>query len=125
MEDALVRVTGRRFDARFLVAGTVVTWIGRPYVVEIRPVPNYLPVGDTLLRGVFSFCLEQVHKPGVAAALARLEAEDLSNVKIVQGDAITVLADHVEDGALSSCCIFFPDPFPQDRDSGRWAMRRT
>lgn len=66
-----------------------------------------------------SLLLEQVHKPGVAAALARLEAEGLPNVKIAQGDAITALADHIEDGSLSSCCIFFPDPFPQDRDTER------
>lgn len=91
----------------------------------IRPVVSRLPVGDDSLRRVCSFCLEQVHKPGVAVALARLEAEGLSNVRIVQGDAITALADHIEDEALSSCCIFFPDPFPQDRDSGRWAMPGT
>lgn len=55
----------------------------------------------------------------MAAALSRLEEEGLTNVKIVQGDAITALMDHVEDGSLSACCIFFPDPFPQDRDAGR------
>ncbi|CAM9352434.1 unnamed protein product, partial [Ectocarpus sp. 4 AP-2014] len=66
----------------------------------------------------------EVHKPGVAAALARLEAERLPNVKIAQGDAITALADHIEDGSLSSCCIFFPDPFPQDRDTERREVLR-
>ncbi|CAM9130283.1 unnamed protein product [Scytosiphon promiscuus] len=65
----------------------------------------------------------EVHKPGVAAALARLEEEGLTNAKIVQGDAITALTDHVEDGSLSACCIFFPDPFPQDRDAGRRLVR--
>ncbi|CAM9506859.1 unnamed protein product [Ectocarpus sp. 12 AP-2014] len=66
----------------------------------------------------------EVHKPGVAAALARLEALGLPNVKIAQGDAITALADHIEDGSLSSCCIFFPDPFPQDRDTERREVLR-
>eukprot|EP00752_Nemacystus_decipiens_P005652 g5115.t1 len=76
-----------------------------------------------MMRPDENFVGVEVHKPGVAAALSRLEAEGLSNVKIVQGDAITVLADSIEDGALSSCCIFFPDPFPQDRDSGRRLVR--
>eukprot|EP00903_Cladosiphon_okamuranus_P008617 g8264.t1 len=76
-----------------------------------------------MMRPNENFVGIEVHKPGVAAALARLDAEGLSNVKIVQGDAITVLADNIEDGNLSSCCIFFPDPFPQDRDSDRRLVR--
>ena len=63
--------------------------------------------------------MEQVHKPGVAKALERIEAEALPNVKVVLGDAVTALCDHVEDHSLNECCIFFPDPFPLSRDSKR------
>lgn len=58
------------------------------------------------------FVVAKVHRPGVALALARLEAEGLSNVKIVRGDALIVLMDHIDDRSLHRCCIFFPDPFP-------------
>ena len=68
--------------------------------------------------------LGQVHKPGVAAALAKIEAQALTNVRIVQGDVITALCDHVEDRSLDGCCIFFPDPFPRDSDADRWADGR-
>lgn len=63
--------------------------------------------------------MPQVHKPGVAVALARLEREGLSNVKIARGDAITALMDHVSDRSLEECNIFFPDPFPQEHEIGR------
>lgn len=86
-------------------------WL-QPAVLHERRFLMTTPYGFLLVWG-------QVHKPGVAAALARVEAEGLRNVKIVQGDAITALTDHIEDRSLSSCYIFFPDPFPQDRDSER------
>ncbi|CAN0237822.1 unnamed protein product, partial [Laminaria digitata] len=59
----------------------------------------------------------QVHKPGVATALGKIEAQALTNVRIVQGDVITALSDHLEDRSLNECCIFFPDPFPGDSDA--------
>lgn len=61
----------------------------------------------------------QVHKPGIATALARLNAEGLTNVKIAAGDAVKALMDHVRDRSLDECCVFFPDPFPQDHESDR------
>lgn len=61
----------------------------------------------------------QVHKPGIAAALGRIEDEGLSNVKIARGDAVTALMDHVADDSLDECCIFFPDPFPQQHEAER------
>ena len=60
----------------------------------------------------------------MALALARLEAEGLSNVKIAQGDALTALMDHLADKSLDRCCIFFPDPFPDERDAERCVFWR-
>jgi tRNA (guanine-N7-)-methyltransferase len=61
----------------------------------------------------------EVHKPGVAVAIQRLEAARLdatahcsSNVKLVYADGIVVLADCVPDSSVSEVCVFFPDPFP-------------
>jgi tRNA (guanine-N7-)-methyltransferase len=61
----------------------------------------------------------EVHKPGVAVAIQRLEAARLdtavpfsSNVKLLHADGIVVLADCVPDSSISEVCIFFPDPFP-------------
>jgi tRNA (guanine-N7-)-methyltransferase len=62
----------------------------------------------------------EVHKPGVAVAIQRLEAARLdtttthcsSNVKLVYADCIVVLADCVPDSTVSEVCVFFPDPFP-------------
>ncbi|CAM9434653.1 unnamed protein product [Choristocarpus tenellus] len=65
----------------------------------------------------------KVHKPGIAAAIKGAAAEGLKNVRLVQGDALTVLRDNVEDSALSRCCVFFPDPFPHERDVERRLLR--
>lgn len=65
----------------------------------------------------------QVHKPGIATALARLDAEGLTNVKIAAGDAVKALMDHVRDRSLDECCVFFPDPFPKDHESDRCGAR--
>lgn len=61
----------------------------------------------------------EVHAPGVAALMLRLEAEGLTNVRVVRADAVRVLSGVVADGGVAGVRVFFPDPWPKKRHHKR------
>jgi tRNA (guanine-N7-)-methyltransferase len=61
----------------------------------------------------------EVHPPGVGALLQRIEAGGLNNIRIVQHDAVEVLARMIEPGALAGVHVFFPDPWHKKRHHKR------
>ena len=56
----------------------------------------------------------EVHVPGVAALLRRVEERGLRNVKVVEADGLAVL-DALGPGSLDEVRVFFPDPWPKAR----------
>jgi len=61
----------------------------------------------------------EVHTPGVGS-LCKLVAEGgLSNLRIVQHDAVEVLRDMIVADTLAGAHIFFPDPWPKKRHHKR------
>lgn len=61
----------------------------------------------------------EVHRPGVGHLLARLEREQLANVRVICADAAEVLQCHIADGSLDAALVFFPDPWPKKRHHKR------
>ena len=59
-----------------------------------------------------------VHTPGIASTLARIEATELTNVRLVHGDALVFL-DRIGSGSLAGIHMFFPDPWPKARHRHR------
>lgn len=61
----------------------------------------------------------EVHRPGIGHLLARLEREQISNVRVINMDAVEVLEKHVVDASLEAVFVFFPDPWPKTRHHKR------
>ncbi|MBK7422101.1 MAG: tRNA (guanosine(46)-N7)-methyltransferase TrmB [Propionivibrio sp.] len=61
----------------------------------------------------------EVHTPGVGSLCKRIAEGGLSNLRIVQHDAVEVLRDMIRPGTLSGAHIFFPDPWPKLRHHKR------
>jgi tRNA (guanine-N7-)-methyltransferase len=61
----------------------------------------------------------EVYKPGIAQLLLRVEKLGLTNLRVLRGDAIDVLGDHLEPASLAGVRIFFPDPWPKKRHHKR------
>ncbi|THB74675.1 MAG: tRNA (guanosine(46)-N7)-methyltransferase TrmB [Gammaproteobacteria bacterium] len=57
----------------------------------------------------------EVHRPGIGHLLNLIEQGNLSNVKIMEGDAVEVLQNHFPDSFLHGVQLFFPDPWPKKR----------
>jgi tRNA (guanine-N7-)-methyltransferase len=61
----------------------------------------------------------EVHAPGVGSLLKQVEERALSNVRIVQHDAVEVMRDMVPPDSLAAIHVFFPDPWPKKRHHKR------
>jgi tRNA (guanine-N7-)-methyltransferase len=61
----------------------------------------------------------EVHVPGVGALLKRIGEEGLSNLRLIQHDAVEVLQQMVAPASLDGVHIFFPDPWHKKRHNKR------
>jgi len=60
----------------------------------------------------------EVYENGVAALLARIERENLANIRIHLGDGFDVI-DALPDASISRAFVLFPDPWPKVRHHKR------
>jgi len=61
----------------------------------------------------------EVHTPGVGSLLKLTGEQGLSNIRIIQHDAVEVLENMIAPDALDGAHIFFPDPWHKKRHNKR------
>jgi tRNA (guanine-N7-)-methyltransferase len=61
----------------------------------------------------------EVHPPGVGALLRHVGEQGLSNIRIVQHDAVEVLQHMIAPASLAGVHVFFPDPWHKKRHHKR------
>lgn len=61
----------------------------------------------------------EVHTPGVGSLLKHIEEQQLTNVRIIQHDAVEVVQQMIAPESLAGIHIFFPDPWPKKRHHKR------
>jgi tRNA (guanine-N7-)-methyltransferase len=61
----------------------------------------------------------EVHEPGVGALLKLMGEQELSNIRIIQHDAVEVLEQMIAPHSLDGVHIFFPDPWHKARHHKR------
>lgn len=67
----------------------------------------------------------EVHKPGVGKLLGEIKERGLKNLRIIEHDAMEVLADgQIADESVSAFHIFFPDPWQKKRHCKRRLIQR-
>jgi tRNA (guanine-N7-)-methyltransferase len=93
-----------------------------------RPAPTILEIGFGMgeatahIAAVMperNFLCCEVHPPGVGALLKRIGEQGLTNIRIVEHDAVEVLDHMLPEGALAGVHIFFPDPWHKARHNKR------
>ena len=78
-------------------------------IAQANPDCNYLGV--------------EVYPAGVGSLLKRIEEHQLSNIRIIQHDAIEVLQQMIAPASLDRVHVFFPDPWPKARHHKRRLIR--
>jgi len=74
-------------------------------IAKANPKKNYIAI--------------EVHSPGVGNLLKLIQENDISNLKIIQHDAVEVLNTMIKNDSLDGIHIFFPDPWPKKRHHKR------
>lgn len=108
-----VAVTGGRLDvaARFGRHAPLVLEIGSGMGEATAEMAAADPARDYLAA--------EVHTPGVADLLQRIEAGGLTNLRVAHGDALTLLRHRLAPASLHAVHVFFPDPWPKARHHKR------
>jgi tRNA (guanine-N7-)-methyltransferase len=75
------------------------------HIARVRPDDNFL-------------CCE-VHEPGVGALLKRIGEQAITNIRILQHDAVEVLDHMLAEHMLDGVHIFFPDPWHKKKHNKR------
>ncbi len=70
-------------------------------------------------RPDINFLGAEVYTSGVGSLLKRIEEEKLTNIRIIQHDAVEVLRHMIAPASLQGVHIFFPDPWHKKRHHKR------
>ena len=93
-----------------------------------RQAPSILEIGFGMgeataqiaaLRPQDNFLCCEVHTPGVGALLKRIAEQPLSNIRILQHDAVEVIDHMLPLASLDGAHIFFPDPWHKTKHNKR------
>lgn len=93
-----------------------------------RTAPHILEIGFGMGAATAEIAIAQpennylgieVHSPGVGNLLKLIEANGLTNLRLIQHDAVEVIEQMLPSHSLDGIHIFFPDPWPKKRHHKR------
>ena len=90
-----------------------------PHVLEIGFGMGEATVAIAQARPREDFLCIDVHSPGVGSLLKRVAELGLTNIRVIQHDAVEIVAAMVPPASLSGIHVFFPDPWPKKRHHKR------
>lgn len=110
-------------DVRELPAGSVdlSDWFGRsaPVTLEIGPGMGETTAALAEAEPEVNYLAVDVYPPGLAQLMMRAEEMGLSNLRLMRGDAVVLLEEHLPAGSLSAVRIYYPDPWPKKKHHKR------
>jgi tRNA (guanine-N7-)-methyltransferase len=90
-----------------------------PLVVEIGSGMGETTLEIARAQPTADFIAIEVHGPGVGSLLKRIDAERITNLRVIRHDAVEVLERMIQDDTLAGIHLFFPDPWPKKRHHKR------
>jgi tRNA (guanine-N7-)-methyltransferase len=110
-------------DVRELPAGPLDLdgWFGRPAPVTLEIGPGMGETTAALAEAEpdVNYLAVDVYQPGLAQLVMRAEAAGLTNLRLLRGDAVVLLEEHLPPASLSCVRIFYPDPWPKKKHHKR------
>jgi tRNA (guanine-N7-)-methyltransferase len=127
---------GRVSSAQARYHETMMPTVGIPYRPEVldlaaafgRIAPTVLEIGFGMgettaaiaaAQGETNYLGLEVHTPGVGSLLKLIAEGGLTNVRVIQHDAVEVARDMIPPASLAGIHVFFPDPWPKKRHHKR------
>lgn len=60
-----------------------------------------------------------VHAAGISSLMRMCERDEITNVRVIQGDAVKIINEMIAVASLTGFRLFFPDPWPKARHQKR------
>lgn len=105
--------TGERLDL------TAAFGRSAPLLIEIGFGMGHALLETAAARPQWNHLGIEVYRPGVGAVLKGAVANGLTNIRVIEADAITVLEHGIAPDTVAQLHIFFPDPWPKTRHHKR------
>lgn len=100
-------------------------WFARdaPTVVEIGCGMGTATAEMALAEPAVNVIAIDVYKPGLAKLLQLIEQHNITNIRIIRGDAVEILEKMITPDSLTGVRVFFPDPWPKKRHHKRRLLK--
>ncbi|WP_154814958.1 tRNA (guanosine(46)-N7)-methyltransferase TrmB [Actinophytocola xinjiangensis] len=101
-------------------------WFGRPAPVLLEIGSGMGETTAQLAKAApeLNYVAVEVYPPGLAQLMMRAETMGIENLRLLRGDAVVLLEEHVEPGSLHAVRIFYPDPWPKKKHHKRRLVDR-
>ena len=133
---SFVRRQGRISNAQRRACETLLPKYGIPFESKLidlnhifdRNAPKFIEIGSGMGESTTAIAQShpgndylaiEVHTPGVGSLLHQIETLQLTNLRVIQHDAIEVLQHMLAAGCLDGVHVFFPDPWPKAKHHKR------
>ncbi|MBE8520028.1 tRNA (guanosine(46)-N7)-methyltransferase TrmB [Amycolatopsis sp. H6(2020)] len=96
-------------------------WFGReaPVMLEIGSGMGETTSQLAAAAPELNYVAAEVYDPGLGQLMLRAEKLGVGNLRLLHGDAVVLLTEHVEPGTLHGVRLFFPDPWPKKKHHKR------
>ncbi|WP_372433626.1 tRNA (guanosine(46)-N7)-methyltransferase TrmB [Hoyosella rhizosphaerae] len=103
----------------------VEAWFGRraPLVVEIGCGTGTATAEMAMAEPNVNLIAIDVYKPGLAKLLQLIEQNNITNIRVIRGDAVAILENMLAPGSVDGFRVFFPDPWPKTRHHKRRLLK--
>jgi tRNA (guanine-N7-)-methyltransferase len=98
-----------------------VAWFGRqaPVVLEIGCGSGISTLAMAKDEPDIDVVAVEIYRRGLAQLLSAIDRDQVSNIRLIRGNALDVLQRLIAPGSLTGVRVFFPDPWPKARHHKR------
>ena len=87
-------------------------------------------MGDVLIDSAikspdFNFIGIEVYKPGIGKVLNCITMQGITNIKLIEGDAVEICESMFKEKNFSNINLFFPDPWPKKKHHKRRIVKQS
>jgi tRNA (guanine-N7-)-methyltransferase len=96
-------------------------WFGRsaPVMLEIGSGMGETTSQLAAAAPELNYVAVEVYDPGLGQLMLRAEKLGVENLRLLHGDAVILLTEHIEPESLHGVRLFFPDPWPKKKHHKR------
>lgn len=85
--------------------------------------------GDSLLslaqqKPDYNFLGIEVYRPGIGAVLNKIQKLEITNIRVVNADAIEFIDKKIRHDQLAGMMVWFPDPWPKQKHKKRRLVQK-